>query len=129
MISFVKEKVIRILLKLLYPMIHPQIVERTAKWKEQSTDVNYEINPGHRQLEERPTHQYPNTSYRGNSLTDRFRNYGGGYSSITPPHSHFQSSPFAKGGKFFPFCGGWGEDVRRIARRKARTSWVMIARI
>jgi len=49
MISIVREKAIRILLKVLYPMIHPQRVEGTAKWKEQSTDVNYEINPGHRQ--------------------------------------------------------------------------------
>lgn len=62
--SFVNEKAIRILPKLLNPMIHPQRVEGTAKWKEQSTDVNYEINPEHRQLEERPKHQYPNTSYR-----------------------------------------------------------------
>lgn len=70
-------------------MIHPQRVEGTAKWKEQSTDVNYEINPEHRQLEERPTHPYPNTSYRGNEL-DRFRSYGGGGVPVLhPQHSHF----------------------------------------
>lgn len=63
---FGEEKAIRILLKLPYLTIHPQRVEGTAKWKEQSTDVNYEINPGHRQLEERPKHQYPNTSCRDN---------------------------------------------------------------
>lgn len=61
-----REKAIKILLKVLDPMIHPQRVEGTAKWKEQSTDVNYEINPGPRQLEERPKHQYPNTGYRDN---------------------------------------------------------------
>lgn len=66
MISFVKEKQLRILLKLLCPRIHPQRVEGTAKWQEQSTDVNYEINPRHRQLEGRPKHQYPNTSYPDN---------------------------------------------------------------
>lgn len=60
------KKTIRMLLKLLYPMIHPQRVEGTAKWKEQSTDVNYEINPRAQAAGGRPTHQYPNTSYRGN---------------------------------------------------------------
>lgn len=56
--SSVSEKARRLLPKLLYPMIQPQRVEGTAKWKEQSTDVNYEINPEHRQLEKRPKHQY-----------------------------------------------------------------------
>jgi hypothetical protein len=41
----VNETAVRTLPKLLHPRIHPQGVEGTAKWKEQSTDVNYEINP------------------------------------------------------------------------------------
>lgn len=58
---------------LLYPRIPSQRVEATAKWKEQSTDVNYEINPEHGQLEERPKHQYPKPSHRDRQVPGPFR--------------------------------------------------------
>lgn len=54
-------------------MIPSQRVEATAKWKEQSTDVNYEINPEHGQLEERPKHQYPKPSHRDRQVPGPFR--------------------------------------------------------
>lgn len=101
--SFVNEKAIGILPKLLYPMIHPQRVEGTAKWKEQSTDVNYEINPEHRQLQERPKHQSPNTSYRDTQVTGQFRSWGEGI-QILHPLFPFLVTPFAaRRRKIFPF--------------------------
>lgn len=55
------------------PLIRSQRVEATAKWKEQSTDVNYEINPEHRQLEERPKQHYPKPSHRDRQVPGPFR--------------------------------------------------------
>lgn len=123
---------------LLYPMIPSQRVEATAKWKEQSTDVNYEINPEHGQLEERPKHQYPKPSHRDRQVPGPFRP-GRRLSRILNQVPVFSVKPHRQSRTeipppLFSFGGGemgeweWGE-VRRIARRKARTSREMIARI
>lgn len=53
-------------------MIRSQRVEATAKWKEQSTDVNYEINPAHRQLG-RPQHPYPKPGHGDRQVPGRFQ--------------------------------------------------------
>lgn len=125
---------------LLYPMIPSQRVEATAKWKEQSTDVNYEINPEHGQLEERPKHQYPKPSHRDRQVPGPFRP-GRRLSPILTQIPVFSVKPHRKSRTeipapplfFLSVEGRWGSggggEVRRIARRKARTSREMIARI
>lgn len=118
---------------LLYPMIRSQRVEATAKWKEQSTDVNYEINPAHRQLG-RPQHPYPKPGHGDRQVPGRFQ-VGRRVSRIPTqvpifplkPHRPSRTEIPTTPPLFFSFGGGemgewgWGE-VRRIARRKARTS-------
>lgn len=127
MMSFVNEKAIRILPKLLYPMIHPQRVEGTAKWKEQSTDVNYEINPEHRQLQERPKHQSPNTSYRDTQVTGQFGSWGEGFKYYTPCSHFLITSSLLEDGKIPPpffFFQRTGERGRCAGSREGKRELV-----
>lgn len=85
---------------LLYPMIRSQRVEATAKWKEQSTDVNYEINPAHRQLG-RPQHPYPKLGHCDRQVPGRFE-WEGGFLVFQPRFPFSHSNPIDHQGRKFP---------------------------
>lgn len=105
---------------LLYPRIGSQRVEATAKWMEQSTDVNYEINPEHRQLEERPKHQYPKARPSRSPGTRPVPTGKEGFSYPNPGPHIFSQAPIDNQGRksrppplffFFRWRGDGGAGV------------------